>query len=156
MISGRLLIPPALALLSGCPLGDKFPYYRADISTIENKLCISIAPEGDEKISSLSIYDTTSNKILMEKYELSLYAAPGKCIPNYGFNFETGKDYHYSIIVKSEKKKREGKYPYGRSYSASFTLRNNNGALEFTTNQWCDNAPKGNSSSWRKECLATK
>lgn len=153
MSTSRVLLLMVAVLLQGCPLGDNFSIYRANLSVVDNKICITINPQGGERIVSLDISDGSTDQSLLRKLDISLPISANQCAPDFGFSFEMGKPYHYSLFVEPDSGKRRGGDRLIRSFVATFTLRDNNGELEFTTTNWCNSSPKGISDAWRKQCL---
>ncbi|WP_411841733.1 putative T6SS immunity periplasmic lipoprotein [Serratia rubidaea] len=123
----KTLTPLILAsLLSGCfHLGDpRAKIYNASAVVVANHICVLIQPQGDEKMTSLSIDEPGNDKSIFNK----IYDAGGvvvssdKCIPTYNYPFKSGHTYNVSITLRSQDKKRKGIVPAARLYDISFTL----------------------------------
>lgn len=123
----------ALAFLDGCHWGDpRPPHLQSDLSVVDNKVCISISPEGDEKIVDLEIYDGNTGEMLLKKWGIAIVPVAGKCVPDFGYAFEMSQPYHFVIITESESRKQRGDARFTRLFETSFTLHDNRGRLEFT------------------------
>ncbi|WP_249220919.1 putative T6SS immunity periplasmic lipoprotein [Serratia rubidaea] len=123
----KTLTPLILAsLLSGCfHLGDpRAKIYNASAVIVANHICVLIQPQGDEKMTSLSIDEPGNEESIFNK----IYDAGGvtvsadKCIPTYNYPFKAGHTYTLSITLRSQAKKRKGIVPAARLYGVSFTL----------------------------------
>ncbi|AHG22680.1 hypothetical protein Z042_06515 [Chania multitudinisentens RB-25] len=132
-----ILVGVFTSLLVGCfHIGDtRAKHYRASVTTIADNVCVMIQPEGDEKLISLIIEEVgkPNNKLERFYYDDALTVSSDKCLPNFGYLFEVGKAYNYSVILESPDKKKNGVIPASRIYGVDFTLWENNGKLEANT-----------------------
>ncbi|WP_054181320.1 putative T6SS immunity periplasmic lipoprotein [Trabulsiella odontotermitis] len=131
------LISVFTLLLAGCfHVGDpRAKHYRASVFTVANEVCVTVQPEGDEKLISLIIEEVGNSKNKLERfyYDDAITVSSDKCVPNFGYRYEAGKAYNYSLILESSAKKKKGVVPASRIYGVDFTLRENSGKLEAST-----------------------
>lgn len=116
--------------LTGCHLGDPTAkHHRASVTTVSNDVCVTIQPEEDEHISGLIINEVGNSENKLEKFA-TIAAAPNKCIPDFGYKYEVGRAYNFSVIVESSDKSKKGTIALSRIFSADFSLWSQNGKLE--------------------------
>ncbi|WP_158782146.1 putative T6SS immunity periplasmic lipoprotein [Pantoea sp. BAV 3049] len=100
-ISTALVI---MLLLSGCELNDPRPkVYPAQVSLINNNVCMSVPAEKGEFIVSLNIESQEKEKSLRKHFtdgSHPVYILPEQCIPLYGYQFEADRPYGLSIQLE--------------------------------------------------------
>lgn len=132
-----ILIGVFTSFLAGCfHFGDiRAKHYRASITIITDNVCVMIQPEDDEKLISLIIEEVgkPDNKLERIYYDNAMIVSSDKCLPNFGYRFEVGRAYNYSVILESPNKKKNGVIPASRIYGVDFTLWKDNGKLEANT-----------------------
>lgn len=113
-------------LLAGCPsIGDRIPVdYPATANLREGKVCITVQPQGDEKLVGISIYrlDEAQNRTF-KFFEPLRDIAPNQCVPDEGYVFTPGKQYHFSAKLDSLKKQQAGEFPSAREFVAEFVVQ---------------------------------
>ncbi len=80
-------------LLAGCPsIGDRIPVdYPATASLREGKVCITVQPQGDEKLAGISIYRLDEAQSRTFKFFDPLRdIAPNQCVPDEGLRIYAG------------------------------------------------------------------
>jgi hypothetical protein len=120
-------------LLAGCPsIGDRIPVdYPATASLREGKVCITVQPQGDEKLAGISIYRLDeAQKRTFKFFEPLRDIAPNQCVPDEGYVFAPGQQYHFSVKLLSPKKLQAGDFPSAREFVTTFALSQVNGALQ--------------------------
>ncbi len=118
--------------LSGCWMhynDPRPPSPRASVTTINNNVCVTIEPEGDEEIVTVRIDEVGNDTNGLAKYDLGIPALKGKCVADFGYKFEAGKSYNFMIILESPTKRKKGERPHVRIYGANFSLLDNDGKL---------------------------
>ncbi|WP_372242290.1 putative T6SS immunity periplasmic lipoprotein [Serratia marcescens] len=113
-------------LLAGCPsVGDRIPVdYPATASLREGQVCITVQPQGDEKLAGISIYRLDEAQSRTFKFfEPLRYIAPHQCVPDEGYVFTPGQQYHFSAKLVSIKKQQAGDFPSAREFVAEFALQ---------------------------------
>lgn len=121
--------------LFGCGIHSNDPrarHYTASVTSVSNDICLKVQPENDELMTAIYIDEVGNNKNSFEKYNLTLPVSNDKCVSNFGYKFEVGKLYGFSVFLESPSKKKKGIQPYARIFGASFTLQDKNGKLEAT------------------------
>lgn len=109
------------------------PHLRADVSTVANSVCVLVKPVDDEQIVTIHIAEVGNDENDLNQYNLNILAVNDRCAPDFGYKFELGKAYNFSIILESPSKKRKGIMPSARIFNAGFTLWDKNGEWEATT-----------------------
>ncbi|HGE8303025.1 TPA: putative T6SS immunity periplasmic lipoprotein [Serratia marcescens] len=113
-------------LLAGCPsVGDRIPVdYPATANLREGKVCITVQPQGDEKLAGISIYrlDEAQNRTF-KFFDPLRDVAPNQCVPDEGYVFTPGQQYHFSVKLVSQKKQHAGDFPSAREFVAEFALQ---------------------------------
>jgi hypothetical protein len=120
-------------LLAGCPsIGDRIPVdYPATAGLREGKVCITVQPQGDEKLAGISIYRLDEAQSRTFKFFEPLRdIAPNQCVPDGGYVFAPGQQYHFSVKLLSPKKLQAGDFPSAREFVTTFALSQVNGALQ--------------------------
>ncbi|WP_246856787.1 putative T6SS immunity periplasmic lipoprotein [Brenneria corticis] len=116
--------------LTGCHLGDpRAKHYRASVTTISDNVCVMIQPEKDENIVSLIISEIGRPENKLEKFD-AISVSSDKCVPDFGYKYEMGHAYNFSVILESPEKKGKGIIPASRIFGVDFSLWKNNGKLE--------------------------
>jgi hypothetical protein len=113
-------------LLAGCPsIGDRIPVdYPATAGLREGKVCITVQPQGNEKLAGISIYRLDEAQSRTFKFFDPLRGiAPNQCVPDEGYVFTPGQQYHFSTKLVSIKKQQVGEFPSAREFVAEFTVR---------------------------------
>lgn len=113
-------------LLAGCPsIGDRIPVdYPATASLREGKVCLTVQPQGDEKLAGISIYRLDEAQSRTFKFFEPLRdVAPNQCIPDEGYVFTPGQQYLFSAKLVSQKKQQAGEFPSAREFVAEFALQ---------------------------------
>ncbi|HGM6665494.1 TPA: putative T6SS immunity periplasmic lipoprotein [Serratia marcescens] len=113
-------------LLVGCPsIGERIPVdYPATANLREGKVCITVQPQGDEKLAGISIYrlDEAQNRTF-KFFEPLRDIAPHQCVPDEGYVFTPGQQYHFSVKLVSQKKEQAGEFPSAREFVAEFVMQ---------------------------------
>ncbi|HIE1061094.1 TPA: putative T6SS immunity periplasmic lipoprotein [Serratia marcescens] len=112
-------------LLAGCPsIGDRIPVDNpATASLREGKVCITVQPQGDEKLAGISIYRLDEAQSRTFKFFEPLRdVAPNQCVPDEGCVFTPGQQYHFSVKLVSQKKEHAGEFPSAREFVAEFVV----------------------------------
>ncbi|HFF8947465.1 putative T6SS immunity periplasmic lipoprotein [Serratia marcescens] len=113
-------------LLASCPsIGDRIPVdYPATASLREGKVCITVQPQGDEKLAGISIYRLDDAQSRTFKFFDPLRdVAPNQCVPDEGYVFTPGQQYHFSVKLVSQKKEQAGEFPSAREFVAEFVVQ---------------------------------
>ncbi|BEN76398.1 putative T6SS immunity periplasmic lipoprotein [Serratia sp. CY81166] len=113
-------------LLAGCPsIGDRIPVdYPATASLREGKVCIIVQPQGDEKLAGISVYQLDNAQSRTFKFFDPLRdVAPNQCVPDEGYVFTPGQQYHFSVKLVSQKKEQAGELPSAREFVAEFVMQ---------------------------------
>ncbi|WP_421105632.1 putative T6SS immunity periplasmic lipoprotein [Serratia marcescens] len=112
-------------MLAGCPsVGDRIPVdYPATASLREGKVCLTVQPQGDEKLAGISIYrlDEAQNRTF-KFFEPLRDIASNQCVPDEGYVFTSGQQYHFSVKLVSIKKQQAGEFPSAREFVAEFVV----------------------------------
>lgn len=113
-------------LLSGCPgPGDYFnPDYPARVTIEDNKPCVTVQPEGDEKVYAIHIYEMagmTHEKLFMP---VPYIVRADECLDITAYPFRLDIAYVVVINLVSEKKYKRRSYPTGRRFVTRFRLVN--------------------------------
>lgn len=128
----RKLLLFIIFMLPGCEINAPWPKnYHARIATVNDNICMLIPASQDEFMVSLEINGTGKGGHLIKRFEgdkvVQVFA--DKCVPLYGYNFESGRAYGISVLL--ETKKTQGKGIAGRAFSSSFSLwRDENNKLQ--------------------------
>ncbi len=132
IFSGTLVL-----LLTGCMhMNDTRPKnYTANVTTVDNKICVMVQLEGDERLSGVIIEEIGNvNHIFGKNYpdNEAPTVAPDKCIPDFNYKFEEGKSYGVSVTLLSQAKRSQGTEPAARIFGVGFGVRNDNGVIKAT------------------------
>ncbi|QPS58526.1 hypothetical protein I6G53_23655 [Serratia plymuthica] len=134
----RIIVLLTSALfLSGCMhMKDPRPKnYVASVTTLDNKVCVLVQPEGDERLSGVIIEELGNATHIFGKNftdNKMPAVASDKCIPDFNYKFEDGKSYGVSVTLLSQDKRRKGIEPAARVFGAGFGVRNDNGIIKAT------------------------
>lgn len=119
-------------LLAGCPsIGDRIPVdYPATANLRGSKVCITVQPLGDEKLAGISIYRLDDAQSHTFKFFDPLRdVAPNQCVPDEGYVFTPGQQYHFSVKLVSQKKEQAGEFPSAREFVAEFVVQQDGNQL---------------------------
>ncbi|CAI1058245.1 putative T6SS immunity periplasmic lipoprotein [Serratia quinivorans] len=129
----RIFILSLPFLLAGCPsMGDRIPVdYPATVTLRDGAVCVTVIPEGDEKLAGISInrLDNTQNRDF-KFFEPLREIALNQCIPDEGYVFAPGQKYHFSVKLISPKKQQAGDFPFAREFATEFSVNQSNGILQ--------------------------
>ncbi|KYQ99238.1 hypothetical protein AWY96_12300 [Serratia plymuthica] len=120
-------------LLTGCPsIADRMPVdYPATVSLRAGAECVTVMPEGDEKLASISIYRLDDAEHRDFKFFDPLRdITPNQCVPYEDYVFVPGQEYHFSVKLLSPKKRQAGVFPSARKLVTTFAVSQVNGALQ--------------------------
>ena len=124
------LITPIL-FLTACHINDPRPeIHRAKVNIVGNTICVTLPDTKNENISLLSIDEIgKSNSEVVKQFTIEnapqLYA--DKCLPNFGFSFEPGRLYVFSINTLRIKDNHTA--VNGNSYGVTFSVWVDKGQL---------------------------
>lgn len=117
--------------LAGCHRDPQPPIFRAKASAVANNVCVQVQPEGDERVVVVRIEEPGNDAKMFAKYDITdVPASPEKCVPTYGYKFEAGHSYNFTVYLESDKKKAKAVIPASRIFTVGFTVKNNNGKLQ--------------------------
>ncbi|CAI0818495.1 Uncharacterised protein [Serratia entomophila] len=123
-------------LLAGCPsMADRIPVdYPATVSLRAGALCVTVMPEGDERLAGISIYRLDEAQSRTFKFFDPLRdITAGQCVPDEGYVFAPGQQYHFSVKLLSPKKLQAGDFPSAREFVTTFSVAHINGSLQIQT-----------------------
>ncbi|MGB8665399.1 MAG: putative T6SS immunity periplasmic lipoprotein [Serratia inhibens] len=129
----RIFILALPFLLTGCPsMADRIPAdYPATVSLRAGAVCVTVMPEGDEKLAGTSLYRLDDAEHRDFKFFDPLRdITPNQCVPNEGYVFVPGQEYHFSVKLLSPQKRQAGVFPSAREFVTTFALSQVNGALQ--------------------------
>lgn len=134
----RILLVCMLSFfLSGCWLmydNRQTPYLMASTTIVDNRVCVMVQPEEDEKFDTLRIGEMGSETNKIEKHDLTdVPISSDKCVTDFGYKFEVGKSYNFAVILVSPDKYKKGIQPSIRIFRTSFTILENNGKWEVSS-----------------------
>lgn len=120
----KLMILAGAFLVSGCPgPGDYYhPDYPAQVKIQDNKPCVMVQPEGDEKVHAVLIYE------MADRAHEKLFAPPpytlrpDQCLNIATYPFRLNTAYVVSGNLVSEKKYKQKRFPAGRGFITYFRL----------------------------------
>ncbi|CAI1644989.1 Uncharacterised protein [Serratia quinivorans] len=119
-------------LTTSCHLNDPRPEnHRANVTTVGNSVCVTSPDSEGENISSLNISEVGNGLNALDKtftMENAPKLYPNECAPNFGFKFEYGKSYIFSI--NSIRISKNNTVKNGRAYSVTFSLWMDKGELK--------------------------
>ncbi|WP_158782147.1 putative T6SS immunity periplasmic lipoprotein [Pantoea sp. BAV 3049] len=119
-------------LLVGCPgAGDRYyPPEHAEVAIRNNAVCVTVSPEGDEKVQSVLIHRNDSNQQVKDTYiDKSYFLTKDDCIGTNGYKFLTGVPYTVSVNLNSKKKADKKIFPSSRLFITEFSLETTRGQL---------------------------
>lgn len=130
MKSISIFIP--VLFLTSCHINDTRPEnHRANVSVVGDGICVTLLDTENESISLLSINEIGNSENVVDK-QFTIGNAPGlysnKCISNFGFTFEPGKSYVFSI--NAIRIKEDHTMKNGNSYSVTFSVWLDKGELK--------------------------
>ncbi|MBO1503078.1 hypothetical protein JKX24_07580 [Serratia proteamaculans] len=131
----RTIFSGTLALLlTGCMhMNDPRPKnYTANVTAVDNKICVMVQPEGDERLSGVIIEEIgNANHIFGKNFTDNKMpaVASDKCIPDFNYKFEDGKPYGFSVTLLSQDKRRNGVEPAARVFGVGFSVRDEGGVI---------------------------
>lgn len=130
MKSISVFIP--VLFLTSCHINDTRPEnHRANVSVVGDGICVTLPDTKNESISLLSINEIGNSKSVVEE-KFTIENAPklysNKCLSNFGFFFEPGKSYVFSINAIRIKEDRTTEN--GNSYSVTFSIWVDKGELK--------------------------
>ncbi|YCH30816.1 hypothetical protein M1E08_19720 [Erwinia sp. PK3-005] len=120
----KLLLIACAFLISGCPgPRDYFPrIWPAQISIKDGKPCVTVQPEGDEKVRSVMIYEMTEMNN-QRRFESEPYAVrDDECLDMNAYPFRLNTAYVISVTLISEKKRQRAYYKSARGFVTRFRL----------------------------------
>ncbi|WLI77802.1 hypothetical protein Q5705_04385 [Kosakonia sp. H02] len=121
----KLLLLCPLSLLAGCPgVGDRLPdTQNAEVRLKGTTPCITYAVKPGDHISYVQIGSKSGESDSFRKSlnEQAFTPASGKCLPTFGYRFESGKQYVVYYSVDNDNRKRE------RIIQADFALHADTG-----------------------------
>jgi hypothetical protein len=128
------LLMTCIAGLTACE-SPRLDIYPAKVMTMGEKVCVLIAARENEYLNGLQIVEAGKEKEAFRKYfdhvttknPVKLY--PDRCVPDFGYEWQTGKAYSFLIETYSQ----DGKATRGRNFVASFTLYRAGGELSATS-----------------------
>ncbi len=116
----------AFFLLPSCTLPSCPPYisYPAEVTTVANSPCVTVPYDKNEAVAFIHISEAGNNKNFLrksfEREGIHYKLLPGECAPNYNYMFESGKTYHYTVMLFISEKEF-------RRFSVSFSISEQNG-----------------------------
>ena len=120
----KLIFILAVFFLSGCPgPRDSFPRtWPAQVTIKSNQLCVTVRPEGDEKLRSIMIYELAdmANQKYFKASPYTVHADECLNVAAYPFRLDTA--YVVSVTLTSEKKRQRAYYQSARGFIAHFRL----------------------------------
>ena len=120
----KLLLIISAFLMSGCPgPGDYYhPDYPAQVKIKDNRPCVTVQPEGDEKVRAVLIHEMPG--MTRER----LFAPPpytlrsGECLDIATYPFRLNTVYIVAATLVSDEKYKRGRFPAGRGFITRFRL----------------------------------
>jgi len=118
-------------ILTSCHLNDtRTEIHRAKVSIKNKIICITLPDSKDESIIQSNINEIGNDRKTASKHIImttdSIVEAD-QCLPNYGFYFEKGRSYVFSVDTIKVKEGR--KIKNGNSYNVTFSVEDNEGEL---------------------------
>ncbi|MBT0727997.1 hypothetical protein HGT73_11540 [Rosenbergiella australiborealis] len=128
----RISIFIAILFLTSCHINDpRSEIHRAKVNVVGNNICVTLPDTKNENISLLSINEIGNDNSAVEK-QFTIENAPqlyaDKCLPNFGFSFEPGKLYVFSI--NTNRIKKDHTVVNGNSYGVTFSVWVDKGQLK--------------------------
>ncbi|CAI1861590.1 Uncharacterised protein [Serratia quinivorans] len=123
-------------LLAGCPsMADRVPVdYPATVSLRAGAVCVTVMPEGDEKLAGISLFRLDDAEHRDFKFFDPLRdITPNQCVPYEGYVFAPGQEYHFSVKLLSLKKRQAGVFPSAREFVTTFAIGQVDGTLQVET-----------------------
>lgn len=126
-----VLVSLLVLSLAACHQNPQPPQLRAKAVTAANNVCVLVQPEGDEKVAIVKISEVGNLQNALEKYDINDIAATSdSCMPTYGYKFEKGHSYNFTVYLDSDEKREKAIIPSSRIFSVGFAVRDNNGNTE--------------------------
>lgn len=126
-----VLVGLSVLSLAACHQNPQPPQLRAKTVTVANNVCVLVQPEGDEKVEIVKIAEVGNPQNALEKYDINDTAASSDtCMPTYGYKFEKGHSYNFTVYLDSDEKREKAIIPSSRIFSVGFAVRDNNGNTE--------------------------
>ncbi len=126
-----VLVGLSVLSLAACHQNPQPPQLRAKTVTVANNVCVLVQPEGDEKVAIVKISEVGDPQNALEKYDINDIAViPDTCMPTYGYKFEKGHSYNFTVYLDSDEKREKAIIPSSRIFSVGFAVRDNNGNTE--------------------------
>lgn len=132
----RIFILALPFLLAGCPsMADRVPVdYPATVSLRAGAVCVTVMPEGDEKLAGISLFRLDDAEHRDFKFFDPLRdITPNQCVPYESYVFAPGQEYHFSVKLLSLKKRQAGVFPSAREFVTTFAIGQVDGALQVET-----------------------
>ncbi|MGQ8818871.1 putative T6SS immunity periplasmic lipoprotein [Serratia sp. NA_13] len=122
----------SVLFITSCHMNDTRPEnHRANVSAVGDGVCVTLPDTEGESISLLSVSEIGNSENMMDK-QFTIGNAPAlhsnKCISNFGFIFEPGKSYVFSI--NAIRIKEDHTMKNGNSYSVTFSVWVDKGELK--------------------------
>lgn len=122
----------AVLFITSCHINDTRPEnHRAKVSVVGDGICITLPNTENENISLLNVNEIGNSENVMDK-QFTIGNAPklysNKCISTFGFIFEPGKSYVFSI--NAIRIKEDHTMKNGNSYSVTFSIWVDKGELK--------------------------
>ena len=101
---------------------------------VDNHVCVRVQPEGDERLAGVIIEEIgNANAIFGKNFadnEMPAVTA-ATCISDDNYKFEGGRSYGVSVTLLSPDKRSKGIEPAARLFGAGFSVRNENGTIQW-------------------------
>ncbi|MDF7759510.1 hypothetical protein PU683_08200 [Kosakonia cowanii] len=126
-----VLVSLLVLSLAACHQNPQPPQLRAKAVTNADNVCVLVQPEGDEQVVIVKISEVGNPQNTLEKYDINDIAATfDSCMPTYGYKFEKGHAYNFTVYLDSAEKRKKLIIPSSRIFSIGFAVRDNNGITE--------------------------
>ncbi|UIA84618.1 hypothetical protein LU604_06515 [Erwinia tracheiphila] len=130
MKSISVFIP--VLFITSCHINDTRPEnHRANVSVVGDGICVTLPGTENERISLLSINELGNSENMLDK-QFTIGNTPklysDKCVSSFGFIFEPGKSYVFSI--NAIRMKEDHTMKNGNSYSVTFSVWVDKGELK--------------------------
>ena len=126
-----VLVSLLVLSLAACHQNPQPPQLRAKAVANADNVCVLVQPEGDEKVAIVKIAEVGDPQNALEKYDINdIAVTPDSCMPTYGYKFEKGRSYNFTVYLDSEEKREKAIIPSSRIFSVGFAVRDHNGNTE--------------------------